>query len=396
MASKSFGVGDLVWAKMKGFPAWPARITKSSKKPKKGKHYFFFFFFFFGSGNYAWIMDSNVVPHTDSMVSSTKKRSVALQKAVEALLKYKETYVHESDYDYSDSETLETKDAQKIGFLGLGHMGQKMVLNLLNTGHQVTVWNRSPGKVESFVEAGANRSMTPADVVTASDITFCCLSYPEAAKAMVFGNWVVLKALQSCDVGGKGYVEMTSIDPDTSRDIFEAITSNGGKYLEAPVIGTKKQAEEGTLFILVAGDKSLFENCKPCFRAMGNNTYYVSKEIPNGSKMNLILSMFVGTTCAALSEAMALVEKTSLSPKAFIKILSLLNFNIEEMQDKADRMLTKNFSTNTALKHMQKDLNFALMMGNSEDHIMPLAAAANEIYKHAKHLGFSDHDVSAV
>ncbi|KFM58247.1 putative oxidoreductase GLYR1-like protein, partial [Stegodyphus mimosarum] len=298
------------------------------------------------------------------------------------------------------SETVKSKNGiptdKKIGFLGLGLMGQGIVMNLLNTGHQVTVWNRSPGKVEYFVEAGAHRGMTPADVVTASDITFCCVSDPEAAKAMVFGNYGVLKALESCDVGGKGYVEMTSIDPDTSRDIAEAITSNRGKYLEAPVIGSKKQAEEGSLFILAAGDRSLFSDCETCFRAMGNHAYYISHEFPNGSKMNLILSMFLGTTYAALSEAMALVEKAKLSQEDFIEILSLGSLNCETVLDKGHAILSRNFSTNTPLKHVQKDLNLALTMGHNLEQPMPLAAAANEVYKHAKLLRYSDHDVCAV
>ncbi|XP_035232967.1 putative oxidoreductase GLYR1 homolog [Stegodyphus dumicola] len=517
MAAKSFEEGDLVWAKMKGFPAWPGRIvepptTETSQKTKK--HYVYFF----GSSNYAWIKDNNIVPHTDSMLETgDKKRSAALQRAVEALSVYnknkarKETpsthkasqrnnqieknfpkskaprlvnndskkrigkkvqpsknvkviktrpSVRESDDDESSSkrsrlnnadeysaglaslpsnmihspippnddsslhqsvslldrpgyverpptplldietvsETLKIKNIKptdkKIGFLGLGKIGQGIVRNLLHSGHQVTVWNRTPEKVDHFVRAGAHRGMTPTDVVTASDITFCCVSDPKAVKGIVLGNCGVVKALKSCD--GKSYVEMTSIDPDTSRDIAEAITSNGGKYLEAPIIGSKTDAEEGTLFILAAGDRSLFTECETCFRAMGCHAYFVSHEIPNGSKINLIISMLRGTIYGALSEAMLLVEKAKLSQEDFVRYLSFTSLNCEAVLEKCFCILFRNFSANTSLKYMQKDLDLALRMSHNLNQPVPVAAAANEVYKHAKALRYYDHDVSAV
>ncbi|KFM74965.1 putative oxidoreductase GLYR1-like protein, partial [Stegodyphus mimosarum] len=533
MVAKNLEVGDLVWAKMKGFPAWPARIIEppaKASKPKKAHHYVYFF----GSDNHAWIMDDNIVPHTDSMLeeASNKKRSPALQHAIEAIMNYNKNNVkkdkpstHKADKadghvakdsskskspqiinnvtkkrenkvskkiqpskkvtvlkinkktprkrpsfdesnnnigepvspkrnrvtndDYSSllnsvppnvsythipsyddhvsahpspsilgrpayverqptppldietiSETLKTKHVtpteKKVGFLGLGIMGRGIVKNLLNSGHHVTVWNRTPAKMENFIRAGAHRGMTPADVVIASDITFCCVSDPEAAKSLVFGNCGVLKALETCGDVGKGYVEMTSIDPDTSREIAEAISTNGGKYLEAPINGSKKQAEEGTLFILAAGDRALFADCETCFHAMGNHAYYISCEVGNGSKMNLILSMLLGTTYAALSEAMALIERAKLSQDDFLEILTLGSLHCPALIDKGHSILVRNFSTNTPLKHMQKDLNLALIMGNELEQPMPIAAATNEVYKHAKLLRYSDHDVCSV
>ncbi|KFM64947.1 putative oxidoreductase GLYR1-like protein, partial [Stegodyphus mimosarum] len=536
MSASNFEVGDLVWAKMKGFPAWPGRIIKppineTSRKPKKEKHCVYFF----GSDNHAWIEDDNIVSHTDSMLETGgKKRSAALRKAVEDLLNYIKTNakkdkpstskadetnsqvekdfprskspqlvnndakkrigkkvqpskkvkviqpskkvkvmktrktspsVRESDDDESSvspkrsrlnntdeypavlasappniihspippsdnvcrlrqsfsildrpgyverpptppldiesvSEALKIKNVKptdkKIGFLGLGKIGQGIVKNLLHSGHQVTVWNRTPQKVENFVRAGAQSGMTPGDVIAASDITFCCVSDSKAAKAIVFGNCGVLKELKNCYVEGKGYVEMTSIDPETSQSIAEAITSNGGKYLEAPINGSKTEAEEGTLFILAAGDKSLFKACESCFHAMGSHAYFLSNEIPNGSKMNLIISMLRGTIYGALSEAMVLVEKAELSQEDFLRFLSFTSLNCEAVLGKGSCILLRKFSADTALKYAQKELELALKMGHNLQLPMPVAAAANEVYKHAKILRCYDQDVSAV
>lgn len=122
---------------------------------------------------------------------------------------------------------------------------------------------------------------------------------------MVFGNCGVLSARTLQE--GKGYIEMTSIDCETSKDIYEGLTMRGGRYLEAQIQGSKSQAFEGTLIILAAGDRGLFEECQTCFEAMGRNSFFLG-EVGNASKMNLVLQTMAGVTLAALAESMALGE----------------------------------------------------------------------------------------
>ena len=160
-----------------------------------------------------------------------------------------------------------------FGFLGLGIMGSGIVRNLLNSGHSVTVWNRTAEKRDEFVKAGAKEALTPGDVVAESDITFSCISDPQAVKDMVFGNCGVLSEINTT----KGYVEMTGIDPDTSQDIAEAISLKGGRYLEAQVQGSKDQSQDGSLVVLVAGDKTLFDDAQSCFQAMGKYSYHLGE-----------------------------------------------------------------------------------------------------------------------
>lgn len=135
------------------------------------------------------------------------------------------------------SETLKAKNINpsplRFGFLGLGIMGSGIVKNLIDSGHKVAVWNRTFEKCDKFAEAGAEVMQTPCDVVDNVDITFSCVSDPAVAKQMVYGNCGVLSSSSMID--GKGYVEMTSIDSETSLDIAGGITSKGGRYLEAQV-----------------------------------------------------------------------------------------------------------------------------------------------------------------
>jgi 3-hydroxyisobutyrate dehydrogenase len=281
----------------------------------------------------------------------------------------------------------------KFGFIGLGLMGQRLLKNLLNSGHSVTIWNRTPSKCKDFVKAGAVKATTPADVVAASDIIFSCLADPHAVKEIVFGNCGILAEVRS----QKGYVEMTTIDADTSNDISEAIMARGGRYLEAPLIGSGKlQAEEGNLTVIVAGDKSLFDECNSCFQAISKQAFYLGSQVGDASKMNLVISMLIGNLIGSLAESMALADRTGLSQKDLLEILSLSPLNCQTLISKGKSMIEGGFATEMPLTHMQKDLRLALQLAEVFEHPIPITASTNEVFKHAKHLGYSEHDVAAV
>ncbi|XP_078049068.1 nucleosome-destabilizing factor isoform X2 [Augochlora pura] len=462
--SEVFKLGDLVWAKMKGFSPWPGRVSNPSKdlkKPTNTKKGPVQCIFFFGTNNYAWIEESNIKPYLEykeTLIKSSK--AGAFKDAVEAIEEFiangEETpKTKRLDTSASDarrpakkqrresstsnsnrvgsispamnhstslrksgstllnrpaniarpvtppldvetlSQTLKEKNilpsTLKFGFLGLGIMGSGIVKNLINSGHSVIVWNRTQEKCADFVKAGAEQGLTPSDVVLAADITFSCVADPQAAKDMVFGNCGVLTEISP----EKGYVEMTGIDAETSQDIAEAITAKGGRYLEAQVQGSKTQAQEGTLVILAAGDRTLFDECQSCFEAMGKNSFYLG-EVGNASKMNLVLQLMAGVTLAGLAESMALADRAGLQQKDVLEVLELTSLACPAILDKGKAIIEGGFPTQLPLQHMQKDLRLSLGMSDQLEQPLPLAAAANEVYKHAKRLGYGEHDASAV
>ncbi|EJY58038.1 AAEL017189-PA [Aedes aegypti] len=193
--------------------------------------------------------------------STTKARAIGNKAKAAAALndtsspKRKRKILNDTTGDVSslDLDTFSPASNLKFGFLGLG-----MVKNLLNSGHSVVVWNRTATKCRKFQEVDAEVADTPSDVIEMADVTFSCVADPQVAKELVFGNCGVLSA----NLVGKGYVEMTGVDPETSHDIAEQIISKGGRYLEAQIQGSKNQAEEGTLIILAAGERVLFEECQ--------------------------------------------------------------------------------------------------------------------------------------
>lgn len=295
----------------------------------------------------------------------------------------------------SVSNALQSRNIQasnlKFGFLGLGIMGCGIVKNLLNSGHSVVVWNRTATKCRKFQEAGAEVADTPSDVIEMTDVTFSCVSDPQVAKDLVFGNCGVMSA----NLVGKGYVEMTGVDPETSQDIAEQIISKGGRYLEAQIQGSKNQAEEGTLIILAAGERLLFEECQTCFEAISRNSFYLG-DVGNATKMNLVLQMIHGVTLAGIAEGLALADRAGLQQKDVLEVLELTNISSEMLLQKGNAIIKGEFPTHQPLKHMQKDLKLALGMADGLEQSLPITAASNEVYKHAKRLGYGSHDASAV
>ncbi|KAJ6649852.1 putative oxidoreductase GLYR1 like [Pseudolycoriella hygida] len=295
----------------------------------------------------------------------------------------------------SQSQKLQNivASAKTFGFLGVGIMGSGIVKNLLNSGHKVIIWNRDPSKSRKLEELGAQVAMTPCDVAEQVDIIFSCVSDPLASKELVFGNCGIISSNQHFD--GKGYVEMSGLDGDTSQDIADAIVSKGGRYLEAPFQGSRIEAEEGTLIILAAGDRTLFDDCQSCFKAMGKNSFFLG-DVGNASKMYLVLQLVHGVSLGGLAEALALADRSGLQQKDVLEVLELTTLSSTYIIQKGKAIIEQNYAPHQPLTHMQKDLRLGLALSEQIEHGMPITAATNEVFKHAKRNGYSEHDVSAV
>uniref|UniRef100_A0A2P2MID9 Glyoxylate/succinic semialdehyde reductase 1 n=1 Tax=Rhizophora mucronata TaxID=61149 RepID=A0A2P2MID9_RHIMU len=262
----------------------------------------------------------------------------------------------------------------EVGFLGLGIMGKAMSMNLIKSGFKVTVWNRTLSKCNELVEFGASIGETPAAVVKKCKYTIAMLADPAAALSVVFDKDGVLEETGT----GKGYVDMSTVDPETSRKINAAITSKGGSFLEAPVSGSKKPAEDGQLIILAAGDKALYEEATPAFDVMGKKSFFLG-EVGNGAKMKLVVNMIMGSMMNAFSEGLVLAERSGLDPYNLLEVLDLGVNSNPLFRGKGPNMLKSNHSPAFPLKHQQKDMRLALALGDAHAISMPVAAAANEV-----------------
>lgn len=279
----------------------------------------------------------------------------------------------------------------EVGFLGLGIMGKAMALNLLRNGFRVMVWNRTRSKCEGLAEHGASIGESPAAVISMSKYTIAMLSDPTAALSVVFGNHGVLE--QICD--GKCYIDMSTVDSETSSKISEEITKKGGRFLEAPVSGSKKPAEDGQLIILAAGEKALYNEAIPFFDALGKKSFFLGS-VGNGAKMKLVVNMVMGSMMKALSEGLSLAGSSGLNQQTLLDIMDLGAMANPMFRQKGPAMIHGNYPPAFPLKHQQKDIRLALALGDKNAVSLPVAAAANEDFKRARSLDLGDLDFSAV
>lgn len=280
---------------------------------------------------------------------------------------------------------------ETYGFLGLGIMGSAMARNLIKAGFKVKVWNRSQAKCAEFAALGAAVAATPAEVTSSCAITIAMLADPAAAHEVCFGAQGALEGIGA----GRGYVDMSTVDAGTAREIGAAVTARGGRFLEAPVSGSKKPAEDGTLIILAAGDRGLFDESMPLFEKMGKKSLFLG-EVGRGAEMKLIVNMVMGGMMTIFCEGLALAEKAGLASADLLDVLDSGALANPMFKLKGGQMIQGMFDPAFPLKHMQKDMRLAVALGDTLNQPLFSAAAANESFKRAKAAGFSDQDFCAV
>jgi len=279
----------------------------------------------------------------------------------------------------------------KLGFVGLGIMGQPMALNLLKGGHELTVWNRTVTACEPLRTGGAVVASSPAAVAAACSITFAMLADPLAARVVACGSGGICEGLRA----GGGYVDMSTVDASTSADIAEAVAACGGRFLEAPVSGSRQPAEQGALVILAAGDATLYGEAAGALDLMGKKRLYLGR-VGNGARMKLVVNMVMGGMMTAFCEGLALAGAAGLAPSDVLDVLDAGALANPMFRGKGPRMLADEFGVAFPLKHMSKDLRLALALAAEVGTSLPASAAADGSFARALAAGDGDLDFSAL
>lgn len=248
-----------------------------------------------------------------------------------------------------------------------------------------------PDKSAEFAALGAQIAVTPAQVTSTCAVTFAMLADPAAAEAVCFAPDGALAGLGD----GRGYVDMSTVDAATAQKIGAAVEVQGGRFLEAPVSGSKKPAEDGTLIILAAGDRGLFDQALPGLEKMGKKILFLG-ELGKGAEMKLVVNMVMGGMMTAFCEGIALAQKAGLQGTDLLDVLDSGALANPMFKLKGAQILQGNFPPAFPLKHMQKDLRLAVALGDSLGQPLFSAAASNESFKKARALGLGDADFCAV
>lgn len=280
----------------------------------------------------------------------------------------------------------------KIGFVGLGIMGSAMASNLLKAGFKVTVWNRSADKYSPLVDLGATVATSPRAAAEISDVVIAMMATPAAVLSVRDGAEGIIAGLSS----GSGYVDMSTVDTDTSLESYRLAHEKGALFLEAPVAGSRKPAEDATLTIMAAGDRELYDSSLPVLEKMGKKLLFLG-ETGKASRMKLANNLVMCGMLTALCEGISLAAGSGLDTAQLLEVLdsgAVANpmFRLKGPQIAAN----KEFPTAFPLKHMQKDLRLALQLAEEVGQPLFVTATINELYKKALAENHGDADFAAI
>lgn len=259
------------------------------------------------------------------------------------------------------SSINDSKDNSVIGFIGLGIMGNGMARCLLRENVPLKVWNRSGDKSEKlrseYPELVAIAS-SPAEVVSQCSLTFSMLSTPEACKNVYSTKDTGI--LAGINENTK-IVDCATLEQKNMVEFSSEVISRGGKFLEAPVSGSKGPAANGQLIFLSAGDKDVYEDAEKYFQIMGKSSYHLG-EIGKGTEMKLIVNMIMGSMLSSLAEGISICNKTGMDNTTLIKILSEGAMANPMFNLKGPLISDDDHAPNFPLKHAHKDMKFALSL----------------------------------
>ena len=280
----------------------------------------------------------------------------------------------------------------KIGFVGLGIMGSAMAINLVKAGFKVTVWNRSVEKYAPLAALGADVADSPRAVAECSDVVIAMMANPTAVQSVRDGAAGIIAGLAP----GKGYLDMSTVDAETSLESARLTHGRGALFLEAPVAGSRKPAEDATLTIMAAGDRELYDTSLPALEKMGRKILFLG-ETGHAARMKLANNLVMCGMLTALCEGIALASGSGLDTAQLLEVLdsgavSNPMFRLKGAQIAAN----EDFPTAFPLKHMQKDLRLALKLAEEIGQPLFATAAINELYKKALAEGLGDADFAAV
>ncbi len=280
---------------------------------------------------------------------------------------------------------------QRIAILGLGTMGMGMAKNLLKTGFSVAAYNRTHAKAVPLAAAGARVADTPADAARAADVIISMLSDDDASRRMWTGEQGALNGAKP----GAVIVESSTVTPAWIAELAGFASERNLDLLDAPVTGSRLQAEGGQLIFLVGGDAGVLERVRPVLAAMSKEIVLLGP-VGSGARMKLINNFLAGVQVASLAEAMAWIERSGLDRDQALKILCNGAPGSPLINTISARMVAATYDVNFLLALMRKDLNYAGADAATLGVELRSAKTAEGRFVEAAAAGYADKDMSAV
>jgi 3-hydroxyisobutyrate dehydrogenase len=274
----------------------------------------------------------------------------------------------------------------KTGWIGLGKMGIPMSQQLIKAGYPLSVYNRSKDKEEVFKARGIGTAASPALLLKDADVVFIMVSDDRAINDIFYGD----EGLLAAKVSGKIIINMSTVSPAISKEMAVVCKEHGNYYLDAPVSGSVKQAEDAALVIMVGGEAVAFEQAKPILEKMGKLVMLVG-DTGAGNVAKLAINTLLGIVAQGLAETVTLAQQNGINAEALTTLIGNSALGSPFIKIKGDAIVNNNYNAAFALKHIVKDLRLAKDLGLAT----PLGETAYQTYQGAE-AAFGEEDIIAV
>jgi 3-hydroxyisobutyrate dehydrogenase len=278
----------------------------------------------------------------------------------------------------------------KTAVLGLGLMGAEIALRLKRQGGEVIGWNRGAERARAAQVRGVPLAEDAAQAIGASELVLLVLSDAQAIAETLFAPSVTPL------LAGRLVVQMGTIGPGESREIGARIESLGGRYLEAPVLGSLPEAREGRLIVMVGGDPELFERCLPVLKDLGADPQRIGA-LGQAAALKLAMNQLIGGLTATFALSLGLVRAEGIAVDQFMGLLRGSALHAKTFDKKLDRYLAHDYaSANFPLKHLLKDLRLFRRLAESKGLDTAMVAAIEAACERGQGQGLGDQDYSAL
>ena len=279
----------------------------------------------------------------------------------------------------------------KIGIIGIGMLGEAVSLNLLNSGYEVSVYNRTKEKTINVEKKGAKVMESPKILAENTELIIIIVKDAIAVKDVSFGKNGIIKSKNKNLI----VADMSTIDSTESKYIANEFQKNHIQKLEIPVMGGPNVAIKGELVMMASGQKTSFDHCKTVFDKIANKIFFLGEQgIANSIKlaMNLQITMLA----LSLSEGITLVKKSNVDPKIFLEVLNSTYFKTGMSENKAFKMIEGNYNPTFTLANLKKDITTMTNTAKKLGIELPMINKAEELYKDAINEGLGDLDYTGI
>jgi len=277
-----------------------------------------------------------------------------------------------------------------ISLIGTGLMGRPMAERLLAAGHHLTVYNRTLEKAQPLADLGAEIATSPREAIVASDLTVLMLKDAEAIRSTLFS------AGTRTDVSGRTLLQMSTIAPNESSVLMEDAQRSGGDYFEAPVLGSRPQAKEGKLLVMVGGTRAQFERWLEILRCFGPEPQLVGG-VGKAAALKLAFNQLIASQFAAFALSLAMARREGIDLGLFMELLRQSALYAPTFDSKLSRLVERNFTDpNFPAKHLLKDVDLILTEAQALGLNAVVLQGVRSVLERTLELDYSDSDYSAL